>query len=142
MDDARTIEDDPEGGDSACWAHLFDTIRDVDADEGPIVDLVARGMSAAAPGAAWAHQSDDLNANLLVFPAGDGVAEHVNDEVDVLLVAIAGQGIVALDGDRYVLRSGTALVVPKGARRGTRAVSEVFAYLTCHRRRGGLLPGR
>lgn len=142
MDDARTIEDDPEGGDSACWAHLFDDILDADADEGPVVDLVARSTSAAAPGAAWTHQSDDLNANLLVFPAGDGVAEHVNAEVDVLLVGVAGEGIVALDGDRYVLRAGSALAVRKGARRGTRAVSDRFAYLTCHRRRGGLLPGR
>ena len=136
------FDDEPEGGDSSCWAHLFDDIIGCDADEEPVVDLVARGSSAVAPGAAWTYQSDDLNANLLVFPAGDGVAEHVNAEVDVLLVGVAGAGIVGLNGDRFVLRAGSALVVPKGARRGTRAVSERFAYLTCHRRRGGLLPGR
>lgn len=137
----REHHGEPEGGDPACWAHLFDDMTGSEADD-PIVDLAARAGTAAAPGAAWTHQSDDLNANLLVFPAGDGVAEHVNAEVDVLLVGVAGEGIVALDGDRYVLRAGSALAVRKGARRGTRAVSDRFAYLTCHRRRGGLLPGR
>ncbi len=137
----REHHGEPEGGDPACWAHLFDDMTGSEADD-LIVDLAARAGTAAAPGAAWTHQSDDLNANLLLFPAGDGVAEHVNEEVDVLLVGVAGEGIVALAGDRDVLRAGSALVVPKGARRGTRAVSDRFAYLTCHRRRGGLLPGR
>jgi quercetin dioxygenase-like cupin family protein len=133
--------EEPEGGDPACWAHAFDDMMDGEV-AGPIVDLAAWAGAAAGAGAAWTHQSEDLNANLLVFPAGEGVAEHVNAEVDVLLVGVAGEGIVALDGDRYVLRAGCALVVPKGARRGTRAVSDRFAYLTCHRRRGGLLPKR
>ncbi len=81
-----------------------------------------------------------MNANLLVFAAGEGVAEHVNAEVDVLLVGIAGEGVVDVGGTGRLLRAGQALVVPKGARRGTRGVSVRFAYLTCHRRRPGLWP--
>lgn len=125
-----------KGGDPACWAHLF---ADPAAPD-DVADLLALARAASAPGAVWTHQSDDLNVNLLVFPAGEGVAEHVNAEVDVLLLGIAGHGIVAIDGLPRVLRASQALLIPKGARRRTQAISDPFAYLTCHRRRGGLRP--
>jgi hypothetical protein len=32
----------------------------------------------------------DLNANFVVWPAGAGVAEHVNHEVEVLIVGMEG----------------------------------------------------
>jgi len=143
-----------DGGDPPCWAHLFEDAG-LDADDGPgmhhqasgaapaaAVDLLARATAASADGAAWTHQSDDLSVNLLVFAAGSGVAAHVNAEVDVLLVGVAGAGVVESDGVEHALTAGTALVVPKGARRATRATSDPFAYLSCHRRRGGLWPSR
>ena len=68
------------------------------------------------PGAIWTQQSEDLNVNLLVFASGEGVAEHVNAEVDVLLVGIAGTGAVTIDGTRQILSAGHAIVIPKGAR--------------------------
>jgi mannose-6-phosphate isomerase-like protein (cupin superfamily) len=107
-----------------------------------LVDLGALARAANVPGAAWTNQSDDLNANLLVFRSGEGVHAHVNAEVDVLLIGIAGEGIVEVDGVSNELRPGLALVIPKGARRGTRALSDHFAYVTCHRRRAGLWPSR
>ncbi len=107
-----------------------------------VVDLAAPAGAATAPGTAWTHVSEDLNANSLVFPAVEGVDPHVNSEVDVLLVGIAGAGIVEVDGGPNELRPDGALVVPKGTRRGTRALSDHFAYLTCHRRRAGLWPRR
>jgi quercetin dioxygenase-like cupin family protein len=107
-----------------------------------VVDLAALAGAVNAPGAAWTHVSEDLNANLLVFAADEGVAPHVNAEVDILLVGIAGAGIVELDEVPHELRPGGVLVIPKGVRRGTRALSDHFAYLTCHRRRGGLWPRR
>ena len=107
-----------------------------------LVDLGALARAANVPGAAWTNQSDDLNANLLVFRSGEGVDAHVNVEVDVLLIGIAGEGIVEIDGVSHDVRPHLALVIPKGARRGTRALSDQFAYLTCHRRRGGLWPSR
>lgn len=151
--------DEREGGDPPCWAHLVDEtaepggacevadtggLPDVRPDEGGaiVADLAALARAATAEGAAWTHQSDDLNVNLLVFGAGGGVSEHLNAEVDVLLVGIAGEGIVAVDGTPYPLRAGHVLVIPKGARRGTRATSPSFAYLSCHRRRAGLWPNR
>lgn len=104
------------------------------------VDLAALAASCPGVGPVWTHQSDDLNVNLLVFAASDGVSEHVNAEVDVLLVGIEGHGRVEIDGRGQALTSGQALVIPKGARRAIRATSERFAYLTCHRRRAALWP--
>jgi quercetin dioxygenase-like cupin family protein len=43
--------------------------------------------------------SSELNANLVRFGAGQGVEEHVNDEVEVIVVGVSGSGIVAVDGE-------------------------------------------
>ena len=107
-----------------CWAHLFDeeTIgletepedraessetTALGTGPGQMVDLDALVNAATAPGAAWTHQSDDLNVNLLVFASGEGIAEHVNAEVDVLLVGIEGTGAVTIDGTRQILMGRT-----------------------------------
>ena len=145
----RSVSDEEEyGGDPPCWAHLFDEGKDGEEPAmtasalgfhtADVVDLVEAAQEAAAQGAVWTRQSEDLNVNLLVFRAGEGVAEHVNVEVDVLLVGIAGVGTVAVNGKREMLRAGQSLVIPKGAKRGTQSLSDRFAYLTCHRRRGHL----
>ena len=145
------------GGDPPCWAHLFDeettsvaseTGDRADSSEttvlrtgsGQLMDLVALTRDATVPGAIWTWQSEDLDINLLVFTSGEGVAEHVNAEVDVLLVGITGSGAVTIDGTRQILGAGHAIVIPKGANRGIQGMSDRFAYLSCHRRRGGLWP--
>jgi quercetin dioxygenase-like cupin family protein len=93
-------------------------------------------------GVIWAlEESGDLNANLVRFDAGGGVEEHVNDEVDVLFVGVAGSGTVRVDGEEHALSAGTLVFVPKGAGRSTGASSDGFAYLTIHRRRGPLRIG-
>ena len=147
------VDDIELGGDPPCWAHLFEdeetdgqepalpTSQPGDDDAGA-VDLAAVAQLATAPGAIWTRQSEDLNVNLLQFAAGEGVAEHLNTEVDVLLVGITGSGVITVDGARHVLHPGHALVIPKGTRRSTSGQSGPFAYLSCHRRRGGLRPGR
>jgi quercetin dioxygenase-like cupin family protein len=112
-----------------------------DGSEADIVDLAALAQANSAFSPVWTHQSGDLNVNLLVFEQGDGVAEHVNAEVDVLLIGIAGEGEIAIDGWPQAIRPGLGAVIPKGARRAIRATSDRFAYLTCHRRRAPLLPG-
>jgi quercetin dioxygenase-like cupin family protein len=152
------VTDEEEyGGDPPCWAHLFDEepigtdnqpedredssqSAVLSTDPGQVVDLAAPVRAATAPGAVWTHQSEDLNVNLLVFASDEGVAEHVNAEVDVLLVGIAGTGAVTIDGTRQILGPGHAMVIPKGTNRSIQSTSDPFAYLTCHRRRGGLWP--
>jgi len=55
----------------------------------------------------WAlGHGGDLNANLVRFPVGRGVGGHVNDEVDVLFVGLAGSGVVAMDGEEHALSAG------------------------------------
>src|SRR5919202_783971 len=90
-------------------------------------------------GVVWTLRgSEDLNANLVRFASGQGVGEHTNAEVDVILLGISGSGVVTIDGDEHPLTAGTIAFVPKGTRRSTRSTSEDFAYLTVHRRRGPL----
>ena len=93
-------------------------------------------------GVIWTlEESGDLNANLVRFDTGGGVGEHVNDEVDVLFVGMAGSGFVRAGGDEHTLSAGTLVFVPKGTRRSIVALSDGFAYLTVHRRRGPLTIG-
>ncbi|MGN6675434.1 MAG: cupin domain-containing protein [Thermomicrobiales bacterium] len=107
-----------------------------------LLDFPELAAAAIAPGVAWGYQGDDLNANLVVFHGTDGVATHTNHEVDVLVVGIAGTGVVEVDGERATLDAGQALIIPKGAARSLAAAGDSFAYLTCHRRRAGLMPQR
>ena len=58
----------------------------------------------------------------------------------MLIVAVAGEGILEVDDVRRPLRAGQAVLVAKGTRRGITSASDPFAYLTCHRRRAGLWP--
>ena len=104
------------------------------------VDLLALVQASGERGPLWTHQSADLNVNLVALDAGQSLAESVNGEVDVLLVGVAGEGVVTVDGQPLGLAAGHALVVPKGARRAIASVGGRFAYLTCHRRRAGLWP--
>jgi quercetin dioxygenase-like cupin family protein len=93
-------------------------------------------------GTIWTLEaSRDLNANLVHFGAGAGVGEHVNDDVDVLIVGVSGVGLVGVDGEEHDLANGDVVFVPRGSTRYTRAVSEDFAYLSVHRRRGPLRIG-
>jgi quercetin dioxygenase-like cupin family protein len=93
-------------------------------------------------GVIWAlEHSGDLNANLVRFDAGGGVGEHINEEVDVLFLGVAGSGAVRVDGEEHALSAGTLVFTPRGARRSTIASSDGFAYLTVHRRRGPLRIG-
>jgi quercetin dioxygenase-like cupin family protein len=107
------------------------------------VDLLEEARSATGrEGVVWALEgSKDLNANLVLFGAGGGVGEHVNDEVDVLIVGVSGSGSVRVEGEEHPVSNGVVVFVPRGARRYTQATSEGFAYLSVHRRRGPLRIG-
>ena len=89
-------------------------------------------------GPIWGAESDDLNATLLEWPAGEGPAEHVNEERDVLYVVVAGSATLTVDGEPGELGAGEALIVPKGSRRALTAGAAGVRYVTAHVRRGGL----
>jgi quercetin dioxygenase-like cupin family protein len=100
------------------------------------------GSATGRKGVVWTLEgSGDLNANLVRFGAGGGVGEHVNHEVDVLIVGVSGSGLVSVDGEEHPVSDGVMVFVPKGVRRSTLATSEGFAYLSVHRRRGPLRIG-
>lgn len=131
MDDATPKIDD-EGGDAACWAHLFEDVQSA--------DLGAVAATTAVRGPAWRLTDAELNANLLVFDRGQGIESHRNDSVDVLIVGVAGKGSLVIDGATHPLWAGRAVLVPRGSERSIAAESDRFAYLTVHQARGPLLP--
>jgi hypothetical protein len=47
--------------------------------------------------------STDLNATLLAWPPGHEVAEHVNAELDVLVIVLDGHGSATIDGESHDL---------------------------------------
>ena len=111
--------------------------------EADSIDLHESITPGRGAGALWILEgSEDLNANLIGFPVGEGVGEHVNGEVDVLVVGVSGEGCVSVDGRAHPLRAGVVVFVPKGTRRSTRSDSADFAYLSVHRRRSPLRIGR
>jgi len=108
-------------------------------------DLIVRdlpNLARLAPGRkpAWSHRGEDLSVNLISCMSREGVGAHVNEEVEVLIVGVDGDGSVEVDGHWHTLGSGQLVVIPKGARRATRCDGDRFIYLTCHRSRSGLWP--
>ena len=89
-------------------------------------------------GAPWAIASVDLNATVVAWPPGGGVGSHRNDECDVLLVVVAGDGAVTVDGRAVDLRAQRGVMVPKGTVREISAGSQGLRYLSIHLRRTGL----
>ena len=92
------------------------------------------------PGPVVGRETEDLNATLLSWPRGHEIAAHVNAEVDVIMVVFAGSGLAAVDGSSHELAAGKILVIPKGAERSIRSMSEDFRYLNVHKRRKRLMP--
>ncbi len=104
------------------------------------IDLAGLGERAENSGPQWSYESTDLDLTLLAWTAQQGIAPHVNDEVDVVLVVVAGAGEATVNGQVYRLETGQALLIPKGTQRSIRCTGERFSYLSLHRRRRGLWP--
>lgn len=105
-----------------------------------ILDL-ANILAGGGSGAILSHETTDLDINLVRFSHGSGVAEHINREVDVVLVVVQGEGTLEVDDVSYPLRPGISVVIPKGTMRSIQSAhSNVLGYLSIHRRRLPLLP--
>jgi quercetin dioxygenase-like cupin family protein len=89
-------------------------------------------------GPLWGIASNDLNATLLVWPAGHEVAEHTNTHLDVLLIVLEGGGVALIDEQTHALSPGHALLIPKGSSRAVRAGAAGVRYVSVHSRRGPL----
>ena len=117
------------GGDPPCWAHLQDE-SGLSVDLGDI-ETVGRG------GAIWSlPHGGDLDANLVHLHEGETIAEHVNDEVDVVVFVQSGSGELTIDGHRHRLRTDVLAAIPKGSARLMTAGESGITYLSVHRGRG------
>ncbi|MBZ0213048.1 MAG: hemerythrin domain-containing protein [Nitrospirae bacterium] len=106
-----------------------------------VVDLAGLARAASSSGPAWGCATDDLNGTLVRWAEGEGVAAHVNDVVDVMMVGVEGRGIVVVDGRTEAMTPGALLVIPKGAERSVAAETTPFAYLNIHLKRTLQLSG-
>lgn len=66
------------------------------------------------------------------------MTEHVNGELDVLVIVLDGSGSAIIDGERHDLAAGSAILIPRGTRRRITFGDEGVRYLSVHRRRGPL----
>ncbi len=137
------IDDSDLGGEPACWAHFVDELDgDMEARRVDAVDLGDLDESGGS-GAVWSlPHGGDLDANAVWLRAGDEIDEHVNDDVDVLVVVWRGAGALTADGRTTALRPGVVVQVPRGARRVIRAGADGVTYLSVHRWRNGLTISR
>ena len=97
-------------------------------------------QTATHTGPIWSHTSEQLNLNLLVFNPGEVIATHTNNAVDVFGIVVEGQAELTFAGETYILQSGDTFLIPRGTERTLRVLDKRFAYISCHQRRGGIMP--
>jgi quercetin dioxygenase-like cupin family protein len=93
-----------------------------------------------ARGALWklAEPGRQLDANLVHLPPGQHVGTHAEPDLDVLLLVVAGDGILGTTGHALPLARGSMLWLPHGSSRSLAAGDDGMSYLTVHRRRPGM----
>ena len=117
-------------------------------------DLIAEAGTTDRGGALWrlAEPGRQLDANLVRLAPGAEVGEHVEGDLDVLLVVLAGGGELgggrlgvgqhdSSGPERQSLTAGTAVWLPRRAQRSLHAGPDGLVYLTAHQRRPGLAIG-
>ncbi|MGX1135562.1 quercetin dioxygenase-like cupin family protein [Streptomyces glaucescens] len=112
------------------------------AAEGPRVlcDVEALSAAGSAPsGALWrlAEPGRQLDANLVRIPPEGGVATHVEPELDVLVLVVAGDGTLGTEPPQP-LTAGSLVWLPHGSARSLTAGQNGLSYVTVHRRRPGM----
>jgi quercetin dioxygenase-like cupin family protein len=103
--------------------------------DGPAPALADLGAVPGEGGVVWSAAPSGVHANLVVLAAGQSIGEHVNDAVDVLVVALAGSATVTIDGHASELAPLRAVLLPRGTTRAVLAGSDGVRYLTVHEQR-------
>ena len=73
----------------------------------------------------------------MAIRAGDEIGDHVNGEVDVLIVTESGVGEIVVDGELATVGPASVVLIPQGARRSISSATGL-AYFSIHERRAGL----
>jgi quercetin dioxygenase-like cupin family protein len=99
----------------------------------------------APAGALWklAEPGRQLDANLVHLPPHQHVDLHVEPDLDVLLLVVAGTGTLGAEppAPPQPLTEGALVWLPHGAARSLAADDRGLSYLTVHRRRPGMRIG-
>ncbi|PRH76710.1 hypothetical protein C6N75_24150 [Streptomyces solincola] len=121
-------------------AHL--AVSSTGPEETDVDELLRAGGGRS--GALWrlGRRNRQLDANVVRVPPGSPVGDHVEAQVDVLLVVVSGSGTLMLDGARREVSRGVVVYLPRGARRAVEPGADGIVFITAHRRRSGLRIGR
>mgnify|MGYP003666967703 CR=1 FL=1 len=84
----------------------------------------------------------DRGDGVVHLDPGHTIDSHVNGEVDVLIVVVAGGGRLEVNGTLFELHEDVVVHVPRGTARRIEAGRDGLRHLTVHRRRGPLRIGR
>jgi quercetin dioxygenase-like cupin family protein len=105
-----------------------------------VTDLTGYLQRAGGDGVHWTLEApSELNVNLVHLDAAHVVGEHANDEVDVVIVVMAGRGWLTIEGHGVELTAHVVANVPRMSHRSMRAADdEGLDYLSIHRRRSPL----
>ena len=74
-------------------------------------------------------ENERVKVILAYFKEGQFIPVHTPN-IDLVLCVIEGQGEMAVDQDRFPLKAGDLVVVPKGVPRGVRAGSDMVVLHT------------
>ncbi|MFC8783929.1 cupin domain-containing protein [Streptomyces nigra] len=105
-----------------------------------LCDVTALTEAPASAGVLWklSEPGRQLDANVVHLPPGRRVDPHVEPDLDVLLLVVAGDGTVTGSGGEENLTTGGLLWLPRGSRRALAAGEQGLSYVTVHRRRPGI----
>ena len=101
-----------------------------------LVDVTAL-LDGAGPRVRWSASTGQLQANLVTLQPGERVEPHVEPELDVLVVVVAGSGTVTADVEQAVTAP-AVVVLEAGAGRAVAAGPDGLSYVTAHHQRAGM----
>lgn len=91
-------------------------------------------------GAIWGIETDDLDATVVRWNEGKGVNLHTNNEVDVVMIVISGEGNAIVGNEQLHLHEGVMVIIPKTVERSIIATKGALTYINVHKRKKKLMP--
>ncbi|WP_394436352.1 cupin domain-containing protein [Streptomyces sp. SGAir0957] len=109
-----------------------------------LLEDLLKAADPAASGALWRLEgaARQLDSNVVRVRPGTRGEAYTENDLDVLLVVVAGHGTLRRAGGEERLVPGALVFVPRGERRAVSADRDGLVYLTVHRRRPGMTIGR